>query len=128
MNQMPRTLPIGGPIIKAFITSYGQLFCFNVDSIVLCHTMIACSKANQWEASFTLLRLYDSQTEVSIIAVNSLIASCSRSHRCDVAIDILNNEIPFYGLQPDLFSYRNAIIACNQAKPLEILLIFLLIM
>jgi pentatricopeptide repeat protein len=91
----------------------------HVDSIALCHTMIACSKANQWEESFNLLRLYGSQTKVSIIAMNSLIASCGRSHRCDVAIDILNNEIPFYGLQPDLFSYRNAIIACNQAEHLE---------
>lgn len=91
-----------------------------IDSGALRYAMLACSRANQWEESYNLLQLYGSNTKsVSIIAMNSLIASCGRSHRCDIVMEILNNELSLYGLKPDIFTYRNAIIACNQAEHLE---------
>ena len=85
-----------------------------VDPIALSNTMLACSKADQWKESMNLLTLYaDSKT--SPLAFNSLIAACGRSGRPDMSMEVLN-LMPDYGVKPDERSYRNAIIACNQAE------------
>ena len=86
----------------------------HVEPGALCNTMLACSKADQWEESLQLLRLYGNRN-LSIIAVNSLIASCGRGGRADLSIELLN-EIVDFGLEPDELSFRNAVIACNQAE------------
>ena len=85
-----------------------------VDSVALAYAMLACSKADQWEESLNLLQLYGSN-ETSIVAFNSLIAACGRCSRPDVAIEVLN-EMEKHHIDPDELSYRNAIIACNQAE------------
>jgi pentatricopeptide repeat domain-containing protein 1 len=86
----------------------------HMDSIAVSNAMLACSKADQWEESLQLLRLYGDNA-TSPLALNSLIASCGRGGRPDMAIEVLN-EMRVYGLQPDTVSYRNAVIACNQAE------------
>jgi len=86
-----------------------------IDHGALCSTMLACSKSNEWGKSLELLRLYGTN-ETSVIAFNSLIAACGRGRRPDMAIEILNEMGDSYGVQPDELSYRNAIIACNQAE------------
>lgn len=86
-----------------------------VESGALCNAMLACSKADQWEESLQLLNLYHSGTKVSLVAVNSLIASCGHGGRPDMAVGIFN-QLETYGLKPDQVSYRNAIIACSQAS------------
>jgi pentatricopeptide repeat domain-containing protein 1 len=86
-----------------------------VDSSSLCKAMLACSKANAWEESIELLRNFGSN-ETSIVAFNSLIGACGRGRRPDMAIEILNDMEDSYGVRPDSRSYRNAIIACNQAE------------
>eukprot|EP00977_Amphora_coffeiformis_P023497 scaffold13479_cov166-Amphora_coffeaeformis.AAC.9 len=85
-----------------------------VDSVALAYTMLACSKADRWEESLNLLRIYGSK-ETSVVAFNSLIAACGRCARPDVAIEVLN-EMESHGIKPDGLSFRNAIIACNQAE------------
>ncbi len=77
--------------------------------------MLACSKANAWEESLELLRNFGSN-ETSIVAFNSLIGACGRGRRPDMAMEILNDMEDSYGVRPDSRSYRNAIIACNQAE------------
>lgn len=76
--------------------------------------MLACSKADRWEESLNLLQLYGSE-ETSVVSFNSLIAACGRCSRPDVAIEVLN-EMEAHGIEPDQLSFRNAIIACNQAE------------
>jgi pentatricopeptide repeat domain-containing protein 1 len=86
-----------------------------VDSGSLCKAMLACSKANAWAESLELLRRFGSN-ETSIVAFNSLIGACGRGRRPDMAMEILNDMEDSYGVRPDSRSYRNAIIACNQAE------------
>jgi pentatricopeptide repeat protein len=81
----------------------------------LCNAMLACSKAGEWEESLQLLRLYGERSEISILAVNSLIAACGRAGRPDMSMEILY-EIEGWGMKLDSRSYRIAIIACNQAE------------
>ena len=85
-----------------------------VDSVALAYAMLACSKADRWEESLNLLRIYGNK-ETSVVAFNSLIAACGRCSRPDVAIEVLN-EMESHGINPDELSFRNAIIACNQAE------------
>ena len=85
-----------------------------VEPGALCNAMLACSKADKWEESLQLLRLYGGK-RASTCAVNSLIAACGRGGRADMSMEVLY-EMEQYGLQPDERSYRNAIIACNQAE------------
>lgn len=85
-----------------------------VEPGALCSAMLACSKADKWEESLQLLRLYGGNN-ASIVAVNSLIASCGRAGRADMAMEVLY-EMEQKGLKPDERSYRSAIIACNQAE------------
>jgi pentatricopeptide repeat domain-containing protein 1 len=85
-----------------------------VDSVALAYAMIACSKADQWEQALNLLQLYGNKN-TSTVAFNSLIAACGRSARPDVAIQVLN-EMEHHGVDPDVRSFRHAIIACNQAE------------
>jgi pentatricopeptide repeat domain-containing protein 1 len=85
-----------------------------VEPGALCNAMLACSKADQWHESLQLFRLYGGKT-LSNAAVNSLIASCGRGGRPDMAIRVLF-DMEERGLLPDTRSYRNAIIACNQAE------------
>ena len=88
-----------------------------VDSVALAYTMLACSKADRWEESLNLLHLYGNK-ETSVVAFNALIAACGRCARPDVAIEVLN-EMEAHGIEPDALSFRNAIIACNQAEHAE---------
>jgi pentatricopeptide repeat domain-containing protein 1 len=100
------------------------------DSVSVSSTMLACSKADQWQESFNLWRGVthedggDSRrnnSSISLLALNSLIAACGRAGRADMAIQVLN-DMESGGLRgrgnvvPDERSYRNAIIACNQAE------------
>ena len=85
-----------------------------VDEVALAYAMLACSKADRWEEALNLLQLYES-TDTSVVAFNSLIAACGRCSRPDVAVEVLN-EMEHRGIDPDELSYRNAIIACNQAE------------
>lgn len=87
---------------------------YYMDQVALSHTMIACSKANEWEESLNLLRLYGSN-KTSIAAFNSLIGSCGRAGRPDLSMEVLN-DMESFGLTPGARSFRNAIIACNQAQ------------
>lgn len=91
----------------------------HVDTVALAYAMLACSKADRWEESLNLLQLYGSK-ETSIVAFNSLIAACGRCSRADVAMEVLN-EMEAHGVEPDELSFRNAIIACNQAEHLQAL-------
>jgi pentatricopeptide repeat domain-containing protein 1 len=86
-----------------------------VDALSVSHAMLACSKADEWEESLQLLRLYGSDN-TSILAMNSLIGACGRAKRPDMALEILNEMEDTFGMTPDGYSYRNAIIACNQAE------------
>jgi len=85
-----------------------------VDPGALCNAMLACSKANKWEESLQLLHVYGDNNG-SIMAVNSLIAACGRGGRADLSVELLN-EMELFGVTPNELSYRNAIIACNQAE------------
>jgi pentatricopeptide repeat domain-containing protein 1 len=85
-----------------------------MDADAVTNAMLACSKANRWEEALHLLRLYGSNN-TSMLAFNSLIGSCGRGGRPDMALEILN-EMEEYGVRPNERSYRNAIIACNQAE------------
>lgn len=85
-----------------------------VDQVALGHVMLACSKAGKWEESLQLFRFYGSYN-TPLAAVNSLIACCGRIGRTDMAIEILN-EMEAYGVKPNSRTYRNVIIACNQAE------------
>lgn len=76
-----------------------------VDSVALAYTMLACSKADRWEESMNLLRIYGSK-ETSVVAFNSLIAACGRCSRPDVAIEVLN-EMESHEINPDDLSFRN---------------------
>lgn len=87
----------------------------HVDSIALANAMIACSKAGRWQESLQLLRLYGDEN-TPLYAINSLIASCGRGGRPDIALEVLNTMEKDYRLIPDSASYRSAIIACNQAE------------
>jgi pentatricopeptide repeat protein len=87
-----------------------------IDSGMLCNTMLACSKAGQWEESLQLLRSYSDQCmDISIVAINSLIAACGRAGRPDMSMEILY-EVEGWGISLDTRSYRSAIIACNHAE------------
>ena len=86
----------------------------HVEPVALCNAMLACSKADQWEESLQLLRLYGGKN-ASIVAVNSLIAACGRGGRADLSVELLNEMVDL-GLEPDELSFRNAVIACNQAE------------
>ena len=81
----------------------------------LCNAMLACSKAGEWEESLQLMRLYGEQSELSIVAVNSLIAACGRAGRPDMSMEVLY-EVEGRGMKLDTRSYRSSIIACNQAE------------
>lgn len=86
-----------------------------VEPGALCNAMLACSKAGEWEESLQLMRLYGGQSELSIVAVNSLIASCGRAGRPDMSMEVLY-EVEGRGMKLDARSYRSTIIACNQAE------------
>ena len=86
-----------------------------VEPGALCNTMLACSKAGEWEESLQLMRLYGEQSELSIVAVNSLIAACGRAGRPDMSMEVLY-EVEGRGMKLDTRSYRSTIIACNQAE------------
>lgn len=88
-----------------------------VEPGALCNTMLACSKADQWEESLQLLRLYGDKN-ASVVAMNSLIAACGRGGRADLSVEMLN-KMEDFGLEPDELSFRNAIIACNQAEHVQ---------
>jgi pentatricopeptide repeat domain-containing protein 1 len=99
------------------------------DSVSVSSTMLACSKADQWRDSLQLWRdvTHDdggdtrNNAAISLLALNSLIAACGRAGRADMAIQVLN-DMESGGRRgqgnvvPDERSYRNAIIACNQAE------------
>ncbi|KAI2512794.1 PPR repeat [Fragilaria crotonensis] len=85
--------------------------------------MLACSKSGQWEEALNLLELYGVQQEeadgaghVPRSAINSLITACGRGGRPDMALKLLNDMSPKYGVTPNEISYRSAAIACNQAQ------------
>ena len=86
-----------------------------VEPGALCNAMLACSKAGEWEESLQLMRLYGDKSELSIVAVNSLIAACGRAGRPDMSMEVLY-EIEGRGMKLDTRSYRSTIIACNQAE------------
>ena len=86
-----------------------------VEPGALCNTMLACSKAGEWEESLQLMRLYGDQSDLSIVAVNSLIAACGRAGRPDMSMEVLY-EVEGRGMKLDTRSYRSTIIACNQAE------------
>jgi pentatricopeptide repeat domain-containing protein 1 len=91
----------------------GSAPCY-IDQVAIGNVMLACSKANKWEESLQLFGLYGG-SGTPIIAMNSLIASCGRGGRPDMAIEVLT-EMEAHGLKPNAISYRNAVIACNQAE------------
>jgi pentatricopeptide repeat protein len=99
----------------------------SVDQIALSHVLMACSRANEFEEGLSLLNLYGLPTEklpqgfpqISIVALNALIAACGRGGRPDLSLSLLNEISSRYGLRPDSRSYRSAIIACNQAQHLQ---------
>ena len=86
-----------------------------VEPGALCNAMLACSKAGEWEESLQLMRLYGDQSDLSIVAVNSLIAACGRAGRPDMSMEVLY-EVEGRGMKLDTRSYRSTIIACNQAE------------
>ena len=99
----------------------------SVDQIALSHVLMTCSRANEYEEGLSLLNLYGMPTEelpqgfpqISIVALNALIAACGRGGRPDLSLSLLNEISSRYGLRPDSRSYRSAIIACNQAQHLQ---------
>ena len=84
----------------------------------------AKEKANEFEEGLSLLNLYGipsdelppGSSQISIVALNALIAACGRGGRPDLSLSILNDISPRYGLKANSRSYRSAIIACNQAQ------------
>ena len=88
----------------------------------LSSAIIACAKADRWEESWNLLQIYGvparkgMASSLSVVAFNALVAACGRKGRPDVAVHILNTMETQYGVIPDERSYRNAVIACNQAE------------
>ena len=96
----------------------------SVDQIALSHVLMTCSRADEFEEGMSLLNLYGIPTkelppgspQISIVALNALIAACGRGGRPDLSLSLLNDVSSQYGLQPDSRSYRSAIIACNQAQ------------
>mmetsp|Transcript_56092 Transcript_56092/g.135863 ORF Transcript_56092/g.135863 Transcript_56092/m.135863 type:complete len:1282 (-) Transcript_56092:1217-5062(-) len=94
-----------------------------MDQVALGHTLVACSKADQFEEGLTLLDLYAAHTDdlsprnqpLPVSSINELIASAGRGGRPDISIALLN-QLQSLGLQPDGRSYRSAMIACNQAQ------------
>jgi pentatricopeptide repeat domain-containing protein 1 len=96
----------------------------SVDQIALSHVLMACSRANEFEEGLSLLGLYgipanelpDGFPQISIVALNALIAASGRGGRADLSLLLLNEMSSRYGLRPDSRSYRSAIIACNQAQ------------
>jgi len=99
----------------------------SVDQIALSHVLMACSRANEFEEGLSLLNLYGIPTnelprdspQISIVALNALIAACGRDGRPDLSLSLLNEISSRYGMRPDSRSYRSAIIACNQAQHAE---------
>jgi len=96
----------------------------SVDQIALSHVLMICSKVDEFEEGLSLLNLYGISAkelspgfpQISIVALNALIAACGRGGRPDLSLSLLNDIPSRYGLQPDSRSYRSAIIACNQAQ------------
>ncbi|CAJ1940268.1 unnamed protein product [Cylindrotheca closterium] len=95
-----------------------------VDQVALSNAVIACSKADEFEEGLTLLNLYGdpessrnkSYSSISVSAIDSLIAACSRGNRPDLAISLFNEMSSAFGVQPDERTYRNAIMTCNRAE------------
>ena len=94
-----------------------------VDMRAIGFAMLACSKSGQWEEALNLLELYGVQQEEADVighvprsAINSLITACGRGGRPDMALKLLNDMSPKYGVTPNEISYRSAAIACNQAQ------------
>jgi len=95
-----------------------------IDQIALSNAIIACSKADQFEEGLNLLSLYgipDAERStlspnLSVVALNALIAACGRGCRPDLALAVFNEMQSKYGLRPDARTYRSAVIACNQAE------------
>ena len=54
--------------------------------------------------------------QLSLVAMNSLIAACGRGGRPDLALQVLSVMKSRYGVEPDSRSYRCAVIACNKAE------------
>ena len=96
----------------------------------LSYAVIACSRSEKWEDALTLLELYGRVADhsksissqrrgVRVKAINSVIGACGRNGRADIAVEILNEMTPKYGVIPNEVSYRLSIIACNQAEHSE---------
>lgn len=95
-----------------------------IDQVALGHVLSACSKMDEFEEALSLLQVYGIHTSklphrspaLPIVALNGLIAACGRGGRPDLALALLNEMEPRFGIVPDSRSYRSAIIACNQAE------------
>lgn len=98
-----------------------------VDIRALSYAMLACAKADEWEEALNLAELYGrpiqkdihrggESNSVSLPAFNALIAACGRAGQPSVALRLLNDMESVFGIAPDERSYRNAMIACNQAE------------
>jgi pentatricopeptide repeat protein len=86
-----------------------------LDGAVLAHSMIACSKANQWQESLSLMQRFGTSNNTSLVAMNALIAACGRGQCPEQALKVFY-DIESYGLRPDLRTYRSTLIALNQAQ------------
>eukprot|EP00547_Thalassionema_nitzschioides_P007075 CAMPEP_0194208298 /NCGR_PEP_ID=MMETSP0156-20130528/6783_1 /TAXON_ID=33649 /ORGANISM="Thalassionema nitzschioides, Strain L26-B" /LENGTH=989 /DNA_ID=CAMNT_0038935231 /DNA_START=298 /DNA_END=3267 /DNA_ORIENTATION=+ len=97
-----------------------------LDTRALGFAILACSKSGKWEEALNLLELYGQSPEgtmarnnaetIPLSALNSLIASCGRAQRPDLALKVLNEMQSRYGVIPNVISYRSAVIACNQGE------------
>lgn len=86
-------------------------------AITLC--VMTYSKDNQWEDAMAALHLVgesDYRLVVPVAALNSLISSCGRNGRADMALQVLHEMNFKYGVNPNTRSFRAAIMACNQAQ------------
>ena len=109
LSAFPQNWSEAVAIIHSSDTVLGQAPSY-IDPVSLGYAMIACSKANKWDESLILYRLYGDWKTPSV-ALNGLISACGRSGRADIALEVLNDMY-----KPDLLSYRKAMIACNQAE------------
>lgn len=100
-----------------------------LDTRALGFAILACSKSGKWEEALNLLELYgpqpgstiarESAEIIPISAINSLIASCGRGQRPDLALKVLNEMQSRYGAIPNEISYRSAVIACSQGEHVQ---------
>ena len=88
--------------------------------------VIACAKSGEVDEASNLLELYGRPSQpghddaerstLPVAAINSMIAACGRCGKPDMALKVLNDMHPRYGVSPDEVTYRSAAIACNQAQ------------